>query len=82
MWREFGDLQNLPQDLWPFDRFCGPQTFFTWDLDSIQKLFFLHHSISLLSLLNPNLLVNEQTSTNFGLQFEEVVTAEEDEIFC
>ena len=34
MQREFGDLQNLPQDLRSFRRFCGPQTVFAWDLDS------------------------------------------------
>ena len=34
MRREFGDLQNLPQDLRSFGRFCGPQTLFAWDLDN------------------------------------------------
>ena len=33
MRREFGDVQNLPQDLRSFGRFCGPQTVFAWDLD-------------------------------------------------
>ena len=38
MRREFGDLQNLPQDLKSFGRFCGPQTVFAWDLDSIKAV--------------------------------------------
>ena len=37
MQREFGDLQNLPQDLRSFGRFCGPQTVFAWDLDTIYE---------------------------------------------
>ena len=37
MRREFGDLQNLPQDLRSFGRFCGPQTVFAWDLDNIME---------------------------------------------
>ena len=37
MRREFGDLQNLPQDPRSVRKFCGPQTFFAWDLDSMHS---------------------------------------------
>ena len=37
MQREFGDLQNLPQDLRSLGRFCVPQTVFEWDLDITYK---------------------------------------------
>ena len=41
MRRQFGHLQNLPQDLRSFGRFCGPQTIFAWDLDNIINKFKL-----------------------------------------
>ena len=39
MQRDFGDLQNLPQDLRSLGRFCGPQTVFAWDLDSTHSIY-------------------------------------------
>ena len=51
MRRKFGDLQNLPQDLRSFGRFCGPQTVFAWDLDNIGTLNYWFWAQSILTLL-------------------------------
>ena len=48
MRRDFGDLQNLPQDLRSFGRFCGPQTTFARDLDSIKRGQTIKHWCSYL----------------------------------
>ena len=41
MQRQFGDRQNLPQDLQSFGIFWGPQIVFTWDLDSLTAKKYL-----------------------------------------
>ena len=44
MQREFGDLQNLHQDLWSFRGYCGLQTLFAWDLDNTYTYqFYVHY---------------------------------------
>ena len=57
--REFEDLQNLTQDLQSFGRFCGPQTLFAWDLDSMSFFEPYTCEISLPVFVNHNQVAPE-----------------------
>ena len=82
MRRQFGDLQNLPRDLWSFGRFCGPQTVFAWDLDSLYSTLFLILGLSLYCKyfkiykiwgLHPNFKDYQIQITNFSTQKKKIV---------